>query len=209
MVRNGLTHKLDFGCGDASCSELSPDRTRYYNWLSENKAFGVYGIDIDPEKVADVQIKLDGSGARVFMADGHETPFPDEFFDVIHVSHALHHMDYKRALPEIYRIAKDGCDLYFQEAVDNDPILRLERHILRDWRGDKVESYFTSDELLNEIGQYFDVQETEYHWRFYPSDWLRYFRKEPEISLRFNLWANKFIKNKKRWCAHFVVKAVK
>ena len=203
MVRT----KLDFGCGGGLPLELTPDRTRYHNWLVENSGEGVYGIDIDPRKVSDMQ-GLTLPDTQVIMADGHATPFDDKFFDVIHIGAALHHMmNYHLAIKEVARISKPGCELYVLESVDNDTIFRVIRRLYGKFRGDDVESYFKSDRLVREIKKYFIIKDVRLYWRFYLSDALLNFNKEPQISLRFNNWVNSKIVNKYRWASHVVIEA--
>lgn len=205
-----MIHKLDYGCGDGSCSELTPDRKRYRNWLVENGGFGTYGIDIDPEKVEAAQQRVPPM-TRVIMADGHETPFPDNFFDEVHVAGVLHHMcNYEVAVNEIARISKEKAKLYVLETVDNDPIFRMGRRFIGNWRGDMVMCCFTSEKLFLALSRYFEIKSVRHYWRFYLSDILLYFRKEPQLSLTFNCWVNGILQKHgldDKWASHVVIEA--
>lgn len=202
--------QLDFGCGGPRKSELSPDRLRYQCWLLENGGDGTYGIDIDPEKIADMQGAAP-PGTKVIMADGHDTHFDDKFFDYVHVAGVLHHMnDHKKGLKEIARITKPGGKLYLFETIDNDPIFRLGRRIIGNWRGDDIKCCFMSGDLITDVLDYFCINKVKFYWRFYLSDLLLYFHKEPGISLRFNSWVNRLLAERgldKYWASHIVIEA--
>lgn len=85
---------LDVGCGLGT-------------YMKKLLAFSneVYGVDIDPDKVAQAQQEL----AHVYLAPAEELPFPDAYFDVILLHEVLEHVtDDRQAVREAYRVAKAG-----------------------------------------------------------------------------------------------------
>lgn len=85
---------LDVGCGLGT-------------YMKKLRAFSneVYGVDIDPEKVAQAQEQLE----HVYLAPAEELPFPEAYFDVILLHEVLEHVtDDHQAVREAYRVAKTG-----------------------------------------------------------------------------------------------------
>lgn len=85
---------LDVGCGLGT-------------YVKKLRAFSneVYGVDIDPDKVAQVQRELE----HIYLAPAEELPFPDGYFDVILLHEVLEHVgDDRQAVREAYRVAKAG-----------------------------------------------------------------------------------------------------
>ncbi|MBC7262654.1 MAG: class I SAM-dependent methyltransferase, partial [Chloroflexi bacterium] len=64
-----------------------------------------YGVDIDPEKVAQAQEQLE----HVYLAPAEELPFPEDYFDVVLLHEVLEHVtDDRQAVREAHRVAKPG-----------------------------------------------------------------------------------------------------
>ena len=65
----------------------------------------VYGVDIDPDKVAQAQRQLE----HIYLAPAEQLPFPDAYFDVVLLHEVLEHVrDDYQAVREAYRVAKVG-----------------------------------------------------------------------------------------------------
>ena len=65
----------------------------------------VYGVDIDPDKVAQAREQLQ----NIHLAPAEELPFPNEYFDVILLHEVLEHVaNDRQAVCEAYRVAKAG-----------------------------------------------------------------------------------------------------
>jgi SAM-dependent methyltransferase len=76
---------LDIGCGKRKIEE------------------GAVGIDMSPESAAD----------RVWNLDQYPWPLENDRFERIHISHAIEHLeDPMRAMVEVYRVARDGADVF-------------------------------------------------------------------------------------------------
>jgi len=85
---------LDIGCGLGT-------------YVRKLRAFSddVFGVDIDPDKVAQAQKQL----AHIYQAPAEELPFPNAHFDVILLHEVLEHVTNDRqAVNEAYRVAKTG-----------------------------------------------------------------------------------------------------
>nr|MBC7245415.1 class I SAM-dependent methyltransferase [Chloroflexota bacterium] len=83
---------LDVGCGLGT-------------YMKKLLAFSkeVYGVDIDPEKVAQAQQQLE----HIYLAPAEELPFPDAYFDVVLLHEVLEHVtDDRQAVREAYRVTK-------------------------------------------------------------------------------------------------------
>lgn len=83
---------LDVGCGLGT-------------YMKKLRAFSdeVYGVDIDPEKIAQAQEQLE----HVFLAPAEELPFPDAYFDVVLLHEVLEHVaDDRQAVCEAYRVTE-------------------------------------------------------------------------------------------------------
>ena len=76
---------LDIGCGTR---KIEPD---------------AIGIDISPNSAAD----------KVWNLDDYPWPLEDNCFTRIHMSHVIEHLDDPmRAMAEVYRVARDGADVF-------------------------------------------------------------------------------------------------
>ncbi len=203
--------KLDYGCGPGGFYELQEDRAHRNSWLVENGGADSIGIDINPKNIKQGKDRI-SNGSHLAVADGRKLPFKNESFDYVHECGALHHMsDYREGIQEIARVMEDGSKLWMRESVSNDPLFSLARKFIG-WRGDDVESRFTSDELCESLTPYFIIKERRYYWRAMIADAVAYFEKEPnwclivqdKISNVFNkIGLGKFT------CNHFVVIAIK
>lgn len=85
---------LDVGCGLGT-------------YVKRLRAFSpdVYGVDIDPDKVAQAQQELE----HIYQAPAEQLPFMDAYFDIILLHEVLEHVDDDRqAVREAHRVAKLG-----------------------------------------------------------------------------------------------------
>ena len=206
-----MLRALDIGCGSGIPLELTPDRKRYHNWLVENGGLDVYGVDVDSVKVESMRRRVPAD-TQVLWCDAHQLPWDDGYFDVVHIGAALHHMgNWHLGLRESARVLKPGGNIYILESVDNDPIFKVLRTIAGSFRGDDIESHFKSTRLIREVSKYFQIKSCQHYWRFYLSDLLLQFNKEPAISVWFNGMVNEIIPRRFQlnWASHVVIEGVR
>lgn len=205
---------LDIGCGSGGFLELRDDRISKGSWLAEFGGPWAFGVDINSQYIKEAERSI-RNGTSFLVADARFLPFNDRYFTVIHESGALHHMtDYKIALKEMSRVLSDNGVLLLKESVDNDLIFACLRRLTGKWRGDKVESFFTSDVLIRSIEESgLIITGKEYYWRFYLSDWIvdsdLY---EFKISMQFSQWISRFLrflKLDRLCCSHAVITAIR
>jgi len=85
---------LDVGCGLGT-------------YVKKLRAFSpeVYGVDIDPDKVAQAQAELE----HIYLAPAERLPFPDEHFDIVLLHEVIEHVsDDQQAVREAFRVIKEG-----------------------------------------------------------------------------------------------------
>ncbi len=85
---------LDVGCG------IGAYLRKFKNFSDE-----VYGVDIDPERVAQARLTT----ATVMVAPAEALPFPDGFFEVVFLHEVIEHVDDDRlAVAEAVRVTAPG-----------------------------------------------------------------------------------------------------
>ena len=203
---------MDFGCGAGDATEIMPSRLFRDSWLRRYGDRGWVGVDINSGSVAMAKERID-NGSDLIIADGRQLPFSDGSFEFVHASGALHHMsNYKRGIGEIARVMSPGGMVYIKEVVSDNPLYRIVRRLKRDWRGERVESLFTSDDLIMEMRKYFfvDMKCVSYYWRSLFSDAMEYFWKEPRWSLYYCHIVSKLlslVRMDKFLCCHIIIRA--
>jgi SAM-dependent methyltransferase len=137
---------LDLGCGNGSHLEL----------LST----GGFVVGADTSLPA---LRLAGAVAPVVAAEGEHLPFAPESFDLVYVSHVLHHaFDPAGLLGEVRRVLKPGGRLMLIETCEDNPLMRLARTIRPQWESVPVRSRFRYAELLEDVRRAgFDIQAAE------------------------------------------------
>jgi SAM-dependent methyltransferase len=120
--------------------------------------------------------------APVAAAIGERLPFRERSFDMVYVSHVLHHAaDHRAVLREIERVLKPDGVLFVIETCEDSPLMRLARTIRPEWDSDPVRSRFRFAELVAAIrGAGFDVEVTR---RFNVLYWVWGFARRKVRSL--------------------------
>lgn len=86
--------------------------------------------------------------AWAVAAGGEALPYADRSFDMIYISHVLHHAsDLDAVLRESYRSLAPGGILFVIETVDDSPLMRLARALQPRWDEDEVLNRFRYREL--------------------------------------------------------------
>lgn len=202
---------LDYGCGDGRYKEIQEDNRLVRDiWLLRHHAPETWGVDISMQNIANIQQLVD-NGTQFRVADGGALPFEDGYFDLLHDGFVLHHMDdYRQGIKEIGRVVRTGGLLIATESVDNDLFFRACRRIAGKWRGDRISSFFRTEELHSELSQYFDIFYERFYWRCALSDIMALWGRESRSSLRFCDWVSHKLGNQaQRFCCHYVIKGVR
>lgn len=134
---------LDLGCGKGE---------RCLKYLENGGE--VYGIDISPKyiKLAEQKAVAGGYSKNNFsfkVMDAHSLEFEDNTFDVVTGFAILHHLDFRLALKEVYRVLKPGKRALFIEPLGNNPIFRIARFLTPNARTIDERPFTKSD--INEI----------------------------------------------------------
>jgi SAM-dependent methyltransferase len=126
---------LDLGCGDGS-----------HMPLLESGGF-VVGLDVSlPSLRRAFRFGPVSAGAGEYL------PFAQGAFDLVYVSHTLHHaMDHRRVLSEIHRVLKPGGVVFLLETCEDSPLMRLARTVRPQWESVPVRCRFRFSELLNDV----------------------------------------------------------
>lgn len=111
---------LEYGCGPES-----------YAFVMARKGAHVTGIDISDVAIEEVQ-KLaaqEKAGKRTDfrVMDAEALDFPGAEFDLICGTGILHHLDLKKAYPELARVLRADGSAIFVEPLGHNPLIRLYR----------------------------------------------------------------------------------
>jgi SAM-dependent methyltransferase len=112
---------LDYGCGHGMAAVV----------LARAGA-AVTAFDLSPGYVAETRLRAAANRVRVdcVVADGERLPFADESFDAVWGNAILHHLDLRRAGPELARVLKPGGVAVFCEPWGGNPLLAFARRRL-------------------------------------------------------------------------------
>ena len=108
--------------------------------------------------------------APTAAAYGEALPWADESFELIYISHVLHHAtDVGRVLDECYRTLRPGGVLFVIETVDDSPLMRLARALQPRWEHDEVLNRFRFRELMDRMRHHgFEIRRGEtFNWMYF------------------------------------------
>ena len=123
---------LDIGCGQGDN-------------LKRLVRYGGQVVGIEPS----IERAHRASGiAPTAAAVGESIPFKDASFEMIYISHVLHHAsDLDAVLDEVHRLLVPGGLLFVIETIDDSPLMRLARRIEPSWDDDEVLNRFRFEDL--------------------------------------------------------------
>lgn len=105
------------------------------------------GIEPNPERAAQARATAP-MGVGIGVGVGERIPLPDGSFDMVYVSHVLHHAsNVDRVLTETYRVLAPGGCLFVIESIDDSPLMRLARALQPSWDDDEVLNRFRYADL--------------------------------------------------------------
>lgn len=147
---------LDYACGDGH-------ETLKVARLGADLAIGIDVSEVSlatGERVA----KQQGLGERcIFIqTDCENTGLPDESIDVILCSYMLHHLDLKKAYPEMWRILKKGGKVLACEALNYNPLIKLYRNLTPEMRTEWEKEHILSLKDVRMAKKYFNIGSIRY-----------------------------------------------
>ena len=130
-------------------------------------AYGGKPVGVEPDLA---RARQAGQIAPTVVGVGERPPLAGGHFDMVYVSHALHHTsDVPRVLAESMRLLAPGGLLFVIETIDDSPLMRLLRSIQPSWEGDPVLSRFRYGDLVEEFEQAgFEILAGEkFNWMYF------------------------------------------
>jgi SAM-dependent methyltransferase len=107
--------------------------------------YGGRAVGIEPDRE---RARAAAAIAPAVAAVGERIPFADERFDLVYVSHVLHHArDLAAVLGECRRVLAPGGVLFVIETIDDSPLMRLARALQPRWDDDEVLNRFRYADL--------------------------------------------------------------
>lgn len=123
--------------------------------------------------------------APTAVAMGEAIPLRDESFEMVYVSHVLHHaQDLDGVLRESHRLLLPGGLFFVIETIDDSPLMRLARAVEPRWENDEVLNRFRFKDLIGELERHgFETLRAEkFNWMYFawellpmafrPFEWL-------------------------------------
>ena len=123
--------------------------------------------------------------APTAVALGEAIPAGDESFDMVYISHVLHHArDLDAVIGECHRLLVPGGLFFVIETIDDSPLMRLARAVEPRWDDDEVLNRFRFLDLVGNLERHdFEMLRAEkFNWMYFawellplafrPFDWL-------------------------------------
>jgi SAM-dependent methyltransferase len=122
----------------------------------------VTGIDISETAVAAAERESMQRGLRINfqVMNAEETVFENQSFDIVCGTGILHHLDLRKAIPEIHRLLRPGGVAVFAEPMGHNPLINLFRRMTPSIRSADEHPLLQDD--LRFMGSCFGSCRTEY-----------------------------------------------
>lgn len=150
---------LDYCCGNGDFSIF---------WAKNG--FEVVGIDISEISINNARNAALKEGVSkslsFFVKDAEMTEFPEDYFDIIACLGVLHHLDIKKALPELARILKPDGYIICDEPLAYNPIFQLYRRLTPHLRTEWEKEHILTKEDVNLSKKYFGKVENNFFHLF-------------------------------------------
>jgi ubiquinone/menaquinone biosynthesis C-methylase UbiE len=155
LVKNCSGKKvLDYCCGDGDTAVF----------LAERGAEAV-GIDISPVSIRNAKEKVknkEPKNIRFFVMDAEDLKFEDNLFDLIVCNGVLHHLDIKKAYPELARVLKPSGKIICTEPLIHNPFFQLYRKTTPHLRTKWESKHILSKEDIKLAEDYFGGVDTRF-----------------------------------------------
>jgi ubiquinone/menaquinone biosynthesis C-methylase UbiE len=119
-IRSEGGRLLVLGCGDEKIEDFLK------NGFDE-----VLGIDISKKSIEKIRERIVsedlGKKVKVLLMDAHNLEFKDDTFDFVIGEAILHHLNLKKAIPQIYRVLKKEGRIVFLEPQGMNPLINWYR----------------------------------------------------------------------------------
>lgn len=130
---------LDVGCGRGDN-------------LRRLQRYGGRAHGIDPNVARLREARASSPATLAAAGVGEALPHADNSFEMIYISHVLHHArDVDATLAECLRVLEPGGVLFVIETVDDSPLMRLARALQPSWEDDEVLNRFRYPALATRI----------------------------------------------------------
>jgi len=147
---------LDYGCGFGHSSFF----------LIQNGARKCIGIDISRSMIEQAKKQYNHNRILFCQMSCEYLGFPDNKFDLICGKAILHHLDFPKALQEIYRTLKDGGIAIFLEPLGHNPFIKIFRKLTPKARS-AAESPLTENDI-ELCRKYFKLDHKEFLFTLIP-----------------------------------------
>jgi ubiquinone/menaquinone biosynthesis C-methylase UbiE len=140
---------LDYCCGNGDDSFI----------IARKGAAEVIGIDLSQVSIDNCsQVAIsEGLGGRTsfYVMDAEDLKFEDNYFDIITEYGVLHHLDIKKAYPELARVLKPEGKCICVETLGHNPFIRLYRKKTPDLRTKWEVEHILRKNDIEKAGEYF------------------------------------------------------
>jgi SAM-dependent methyltransferase len=124
-----------------------------------------WGIEPTIERAQAAQALAPTAGAV-----GESIPLASNSFDMVYISHVLHHAhDVAKVVRECHRVLRPGGLFFVIETIDDSPLMRLARALQPSWDDDEVLNRFRYADLVRAFeGGGFEVLRGEkFNWMYF------------------------------------------
>lgn len=158
---------LDFACGDGDVALRAAA-------AGARLAIGIDISGVSVQNARRVSAERGLTDKTFFLrADCENTGLPPSSVDVVICAGVLHHLDVRRAFPEIQRILAPGGRVIAFEALDYNPLIKLYRNRNAHQRTEWEKAHILSLREVRLAREYFDVGEIRYfHMASIAGVWL-------------------------------------
>jgi SAM-dependent methyltransferase len=152
-TRKGM-RVLDVGCGAGDN-------------LRRLVRYGGKAMGIDPSLA---RVQRAQSYAPAAVARGEALPYTNSCFEMVYISHVLHHaLDVGAVLRESHRVLVSGGLLFLLESVEDSPLMRLARAVQPRWKKDEVTHRFRFAQLERTVRENgFEIRDgATFNWIYF------------------------------------------